>query len=277
MSISVCRRRLVNSKLPAEITTSAFKRWHRRMGIASALFILLLAVTGLLLNHTHDWGLDSATITAPRLLSWYGIKQPDELKSYALGEHFVSQVGDEVFVGTREIAHCGAEIKGAIKLPNPELLVIACENDLLLLTASLELVERLGGAHAVPAPIRRLGLLNETLIVATDRANFRADLDHLQWRPFDPPTGSNSVNAEAHEERTIRWSEAVKTPAALQDILPKHFVGEGVSIERLLLDIHSGRIVGAWGIYLVDIMALVFTLLALTGIVLWWRQSTSKN
>jgi uncharacterized iron-regulated membrane protein len=40
----------------------------------------------------------------------------------------------------------------------------------------------------------------------------------------------------------------------------------------VLLDLHSGRIVGGWGIYLVDIIALLFIIIAITGIWMWWYK-----
>ena len=46
----------------------------------------------------------------------------------------------------------------------------------------------------------------------------------------------------------------------------------GISAETLLLDIHSGRIVGAWGPLLVDIVALVLTGLAISGAVVFFRS-----
>ena len=48
--------------------------WHRYMGLAAALFVVLLASTGLLLNHTERLGLAQRYISAGPLLDWYGIE-----------------------------------------------------------------------------------------------------------------------------------------------------------------------------------------------------------
>ena len=50
---------------------------HRRMGITSALFVILLTVTGLLLQHSPILKLDTSYIQSPALVDWYGIEAPN--------------------------------------------------------------------------------------------------------------------------------------------------------------------------------------------------------
>ena len=45
-----------------------------------------------------------------------------------------------------------------------------------------------------------------------------------------------------------------------------------ISWERLLLDIHSGRVLGSLGVVLVDLMALLFMLMAASGVWIWSRR-----
>jgi uncharacterized iron-regulated membrane protein len=40
-----------------------------------------------------------------------------------------------------------------------------------------------------------------------------------------------------------------------------------ITIERVLLDAHSGRLLGWWGKYLVDAFAIILSLLLISG---WW-------
>jgi hypothetical protein len=47
-------------------------RWHRRVGVTSAVFVIILAVTGLILNHNIMLDLHNVHITNPWLLEWYG-------------------------------------------------------------------------------------------------------------------------------------------------------------------------------------------------------------
>ena len=70
--------------------------WHRYMGLAAALFVIVLAVTGLALNHTQELGLDSNYVKSGALLNWYGVQAPENITSYPVdnrsyyGTRFVS-------------------------------------------------------------------------------------------------------------------------------------------------------------------------------------------
>ncbi len=244
---------------------SALKVWHRRLGLSAATFVLILAISGIFLNHANDWSLDQQTVSSSILLDWYGIKQPVSLTSYTLGDKLVTRIGDEVFLDTREIAHCTGQLQGAVALPDQAFVVIACDNELFVLTEHYELVERLGAAHSMPRPLDKIGRYENELVLSTATGFFLADIDRLSW-------SSLADSKTATRQTTINWAETVPTPRALGEALGKHFVGEGITVERLLLDIHSGRIIGPWGVYLVDVMAILFVILAVTGFIMWWRE-----
>ena len=45
-----------------------------------------------------------------------------------------------------------------------------------------------------------------------------------------------------------------------------------LNTERVVRDIHNGRILGPWGALLMDGMALAFMGMALTGAWMWWKR-----
>src|SRR5437764_6749045 len=49
------------------------RRWHARIGFTAAVFFLFLAVTGLVLNHGTELGLDAKRVHSARLAHWYGV------------------------------------------------------------------------------------------------------------------------------------------------------------------------------------------------------------
>lgn len=245
------------------------KLWHRRLGLCAALFVLVLAASGLVLNHTSELHLDSTQLDGSLLLAWYGIEADQELVSYPLGEHLFTVVDDELFMGAREIAHCAGQLSGALALPGSGLVVLACNDELFVLTPELELMERLGAAHGLPTPIRRIGLTQQKLVISDGERFFRANIEALSWHPVE--------DAGEVFQKTTQWSKPVATPADLSEVLGKHFVGEGLSVERILLDIHSGRILGAWGVYLMDAMAIIFVVLAISGFLMWRRETKMRE
>ncbi|HAD08812.1 MAG TPA: hypothetical protein DCF62_04970 [Porticoccaceae bacterium] len=245
------------------------KRWHRRLGLCAALFVLVLAATGLTLNHTSELDLDSKQLNWSVLLAWYGIESSSDLYSFPLGQQLVTLVGEELFVDTREIAHCSGQLSGAQRLPGSGLAVLACGDELFVLTPELELVERLGSAHGLPSPLSRIGLAEAKLVISNGARFFWADIETLSWEAV--PEAGQAIQDVA------QWSSARATPPELSEALGKHFVGEGLSLERILLDIHSGRILGGWGVYLMDAMAIVFIVLAVSGLLMWRREAKSRE
>lgn len=50
-------------------------RWHYRLGLIAVPLVVLLAVTGILLNHNATLKLHKAPIDSPGLRQWYGISE----------------------------------------------------------------------------------------------------------------------------------------------------------------------------------------------------------
>ena len=70
-----------NSRKNSRIIHSSmrsFYRWHRRLGITAALFVILLTITGVLLNHNASLNLQKAYIKNEWLLDWYNIDAKQE-------------------------------------------------------------------------------------------------------------------------------------------------------------------------------------------------------
>jgi hypothetical protein len=48
--------------------------------------------------------------------------------------------------------------------------------------------------------------------------------------------------------------------------------GRGLSLERLLLDLHSGRVFPRTSPWLLDMVGIGLVALSLFGLLLWWRR-----
>jgi uncharacterized iron-regulated membrane protein len=60
-------------------------------------------------------------------------------------------------------------------------------------------------------------------------------------------------------------------------VLLESFRGRGLTLERLILDLHSGRIFGAYGIYVMDAAAIVLLWLSGSGLWVWWRRQLQQK
>ncbi|MEJ2418358.1 MAG: PepSY domain-containing protein [Exilibacterium sp.] len=233
-------------------------RWHRRIGLFSALFVLHLSVTGLMLNHTETVGLDRVPLRVSLLLSHYGVKEP-ALVSYRLNSDWVSHLGsDYLFLNTHELAYCSGGLSGAVV--HSGLWVVACGQELLLFTSQAELVERIGAHHGLPQPLERLGKCGGQLCLQSGSKVYQVDIDQLSWQPYHKP---------------VRWARAEDVPTDIRRGLMDNYMGREITWERVMLDLHSGRLWGKWGPLFTDVIALFFIVLASSGVVMWmsgrWR------
>lgn len=239
-----------------------FYVWHRRLGLCAALFVALLAVTGVLLNHTDRYQFDSRYIRNGWLLDFYDRRPPTEPLSFRAGRHWVSRVGAQLFIDDRLLPERAETLLGAVALE--ETIAVAVEDRLLLLSHDGELLERLGGAEGVPAAVQAIGSTPEgRLVIKSAHGDYDVDIDTLQWRRA--------------AQLAVSWSKAELTDEGLRARLIAAYRGRGLSLERVMLDLHSGRIFGPYGIYVVDGAAVAFLVLACSGSWLWWRQQRKRQ
>ena len=228
--------------------------WHRYVGISAALLVLILAVTGLMLNHTGELELDSQHIQNDWLLDQYGIRAPEDIRSYQVEGRWLSQWGERLFPNQAEIGETQEKLLGGLFYKG--MLIMAMESEVWLLTPEGELIEKLGSNEGLPAGMSAVGIGdNGQLAVMTVRGIYTADRDLLIWQ-------------DAPETITV-WVNSKDLPASLYQHLLQKYRGHGLSLERVILDLHSGRIFGQYGIYIMDAAAVLMLFLAISGSWIW--------
>ena len=250
--------------------------WHKRLGIVSAVFVLLLSVTGILLNHTS--ALHFGRVPAPKIvLGFYVVKTPHVTGALVAKEWFLHANGS-LYLNNPVFSPCSQHLVGAVELNN--FNIIACSEELLLLTDKGELVERISaplGSHskqnakqnakqnleaASDTDHRAIAVCSSKLCLQTRDDNvYSFDLDDfdVQRIPKD-------------EQSQILWSNLVEVPPAIVKSWAQEHIGREITWERLILDLHAGRFFGAVGPWFMDFIALVFIILAATGTYLWSRK-----
>jgi len=229
---------------------------HRSMGALVALFVLMLAVTGILLNHTSDFDLDKRHLTWDWLLDHYGLANAEADAVYLLDRHTISQFGSQVFINAKPVTQSHVPILGGVMID--DLMVLATKDALLLFSPEGEFVERMGDSVGVPAMIQNIGLFHGDPVVQTRNGMWRSDFMLDQWEQL-------SLNG-------VGWSEPHAMPSLVQDELSQYFRGNGVTVERVVLDIHNGRILGKYGVWFADLVGVFLVLISLTGLWLWLRR-----
>jgi hypothetical protein len=173
----------------------------------------------------------------------------------------LSVAGTQLFFDGRSVASL-ANVAGAVT--NGEILVAAGDADLVLLDGQGNVIEKSPWEH--PDPIEAIGIFpNGTVALATAGGVWAADEQFLHWRPISP-NGAEPA-----------WSVAVPAPAEIHETVAMQYRGRGLSLERLLLDLHSGRIFGPLGRLFFDVVAVAVGFLAVSGLIVWFRGRRNGN
>ncbi len=232
--------------------------WHRWMGFLSALFLVVLSITGLALNHTERLGLDSVQIRVSWILDRYGMESGSAISSYRIHtSDTLSQLADTLYYNQRPVARSG-ELIGIYE--SEMLTAVATESALIYLSKEGELIEEVSVATLPFSEIRALGASGEQAVFSTDQGLYTVDSD---WLEFSPHEGSYTVSALLK----------VELDPTQESALLEAFQGGGVSLYRVMLDLHSGRLFGWGGRTLMDLTAIAILLLVTSGIGGWLRKS----
>lgn len=238
-------------------------KWHRYLGIAVAVTAIVVAITGVLLNHTDDLGLDRKFASSKWILHAYGIELPANRDGFELSSgQWLVQVGDQIFVNDKSIITAAAALVGAVV--TADYHVVVSEQSVYLFDRQWQAIETISGLPLGKGAISAVGLTaQDRVILDAGEGNYLlADEILSQWLPA----------SEAAEALQVNWSQRQSVPQQLMEQLQFHWLGAGITLERIVLDLHSGRIFRQWGVIILDIAAVGMILLAISGVWIWFKR-----
>jgi hypothetical protein len=247
---------------PYRIFRMLLLRWHRRIGVALAAFLTMLVLTGIAINHSAEWGLDKKPLRQTWLLQHYGLAVPS-LRSFAVSNRWLSQLGDSLYLDHKSIGGCDGDLLSASVFVDG--LAVLCQGRLQLFTADGMKLDDISESLGLPVDVDGLASGQQTLLLRTPARVFSLDPISLMF-------------TDLGELAEVSWSTPGVPPTELQQGLAEQYQGSGISWERLLLDLHSGRLFGKAGVLITDIAAIFLLLIALSGVWVWvskpgrWRK-----
>tara|TARA_B100000029_G_scaffold485248_1_gene538379 strand:+ start:1941 stop:2651 length:711 start_codon:yes stop_codon:yes gene_type:complete len=225
-------------------------RWHGNLGVVASVLVAILIITGIALNHTERLNLDSQFVGNDWLLTWYGIAPERSPVNFRVGSRWLSEVDGGLFMDAVPVPSFKGSLVGAVQ--GDGVIVIASRDTIYLVEDNGQLVEKLSWKAGA---ISRIGHLKAAIYIQSGGDNFASLDGFLTWkRSVEEP----------------EWALAQEAPAEVKESVLLAFRGRGLPWERVLLDLHSGRILGSWGSYLMDAAAVVLLFLVISGIYNWY-------
>lgn len=233
------------------------RHWHARIGVLAALFFLFLALTGLALNHTQALSLAKYQVSMPWLMNWYGLKSQIPETGYLFPQGYLAARHGQVVMDGKPLA-IRDKVVGAAEVAS--VRYVATSQQLFLYQPDGQLVDKLQGDALPVKDITGLAVAANTIIVQGHQQSYASE-DALVWK-------ASAVTSESISLKPL--------PVEVKNQLQQQFA-PALPLERILQDIHSGRIFGQYGPYLMDLTAVILMALSLSGVWIYLRTVRRRN
>ena len=224
---------------------------HRYIGLGICIFLVHLALTGIFLNHSIGLRLDKTFVTWPWLLNQYNLSVPEPTNIFTIGKNNFSIIDGEVFFNDKPIFMAEEELLGASQ--NRDTFILASSSTITLISKEGYIINQ---DNVLPFIIKNIGIYGDEVVIN--------DSEDKMW-------SSESINGvwKLTENMTVQWSKEGSITPANQEKIRKYYVGDGISLEQVILDFHSGAIFQKAGKIFFDIISILLIILSFTGIWLW--------
>jgi len=243
------------------------REWHRKLGIIAAFFIIFLSISGVALNHTTLLSLAHQPISNLWLLDHYGISPPSDVRFYQ--QNSLQVTNNFIWLNSKLLQESTSNIVAAtlispVQNSKDHIILVVSRDQISLFNQQGDLIDQLGKELGIPQNINALSVNKNNIIVKTPAGYFQTKTDFFEWHNVTFVDEPNWI-------KPIEVSKKAMRQAAL--IYRSQFL----TLERIILDAHSGRIFGLFGVIFMDAVAVLLILLSLSGIYIWLRYARSKR
>lgn len=240
--------------------------WHMWAGIIFTIPILLISITAILIAHEKGLGTKEIAINAGWLPGYESQNNITELLNDVKSIHYTenatyygTKIGVVIENKSKKLSILkgteGKEIRDFLWFDNA--LWIASNKGILLLKNNQINHIKKGNIHGIDSH-------QSTLFATEGNQGFSISNDHgITWK--------------SHQKISENISED-KLNEFLSSVNKSKFI-EKISLQKLILDIHTGKaFVGNNGMWIwIDLIALALLLITFAGIWLWYKRTVGKK
>lgn len=228
----------------------ATKLMLRLQQILVSILVLVWLGSAVLLNHDKSLGLDKLKISNNWLNQHYQIGKLQTDQAFLLEGHVLVDVEQQLYIDAEPILGLPRPLIGAVALEN--VLVLATDDALILLSKEGEYIDTLGAAAGIPPQIQNIGVHYNEPVLQTRHGMWRGNFLLDRW--------------ELMSLQGVSWSQSERMPTASLKAMEVQLYGDGVSVSQVLRDLHDGRLLTGFSRWLLDIWLIVILILAFRGI-----------
>jgi len=252
------------------------RKWHRYLGIWTALLVLMLSITGILLVHKKELGLNRVMVSLP------GSTSPADAEPWQM-----LAAGNRAVIATKQGIYIRMNETWLRTLPFTVRSIKKVDNRLYAATRqglheSSDNGER--WQQVLPAQdVRALDYSNNQLVAASTTAIFVNSGGSGQWTQlgagFKKPLDVREV-AQFDGEPWLVAKEGVfrliDGKLQKQSLTLPAGMTEQVELQKIISDLHNGKLGGGVLITAIDLTAAGLIFLTVSGIWIWWVPRRKK-
>jgi len=244
------------------------REWHRKLGIIAALFLIFLSISGIALNHTDTLALAHSPIKSEFLLDHYGISSPTDVRFY--GDNHLIITDHLVWLGDKLLLESTSNIIGItpMTINKQQTFAVVSSDQLYFYTKSGELIDQLGDESGFPVGANAIALSYNMLVIKSAGRTLFYNNDTLMFQ---------AMFQSDFLTKKVDWIIANKVNEETINTAKLNYRAQHLTLERIILDAHSGRILGVFGVLFMDMAAVLLILLSVSGIYIWLRYAKTKR
>ena len=234
---------------------SKLLKFHNIVGLFVCLVLIHLSVTGIFLNHTDKLNLSKTKISWNWLLNAYGMTVPKTDVAFAIGDNFFHQTNSQIFMNTQSIMRSKHRLVGVISFN--EQFIISTSNSIVSVNKLGDFNKEIDLPESSMIEINKIGTYSNGIVIKTNESNFLSDKNLENW--------SSRSNIDK-----IIWATESNVPSNINKKIKAYYVGEGITLEQIILDLHSGVIFKSIGKLFMDFIALLLIFMSISGVWIWF-------
>jgi len=259
-------------------------KFHNIIGLFVCLVLIHLSVTGIALNHTDKLNLNQTKISWDWLLNTYGISVPETKIAFSVEDNFFHLTNSQIFMNTQSIMRSEDMFVGVIELDSQ--FIISTTDSMILINKSGDFIRKIKLPEISVPKINKIGSYSNGIIVEINEIKFISDKNLENWEPknnSDADKWSTEISVPLenwvpkNNYDTVKWSTEISLSGEMNNQIKKYYVGEGITIEQIILDLHSGVIFKSAGKFFMDMIALLLIFMSISGVWIWFVKKTKKK
>jgi len=252
-------------------TKQLIRRWHRRIGVVVSLWLILLAVTGILLNHSDDLSLQKSYVNYDWIIKLYRIKAPQKIVCFQSDKNkgSVCQIGDQIYLQNDWLMNTKGLLIGFYQ--RVDFNYIITQQDVFVYTLDWQLIEHFNLDNGLPGDINMVGTLSSKTSITSQMLQLQMPLlfkiEGKTWRL------DQALIWKVLDNETVHRLPVINPTKNLKEQLQQAYLTRQITLLHFLQDLHSARIFSLTGKYLTDLVALLLIALSISGLITWIKRN----